>query len=87
MDVQHLYEEQEEKWGLRLREKDEQLQNVRQDLEWRRQQLGDAAGAAALDQEIARLEGDKTTLIQEAQQKIAQLNARLADLQKKLGGK
>ncbi len=87
MDVKKLYEEQEEKWGMRVRERDEQLQNVRQDLDWRRQQIATATGGAPIDQELARLETEKATLIQEAQQKIAALNTRLDDLNKRLTGK
>jgi predicted nuclease with TOPRIM domain len=84
MDVKRLYEEQEEKWTARLREKEEQVSSVRQDLEWRRGQAGNTEASAALDAELAQLEGEKVTIIQETQQKLAQLNTRLADLQKRL---
>ena len=82
MDVKRLYEEQEEKWAMRLREKEDQVQNVRQDLEWRERELGN--DTSGLDEELARAENDKEALIKEAQAKIAALNTRLADLQKRL---
>lgn len=84
MDVKRLYEEQEEKWNMRLREKEEHLTNLRQDLEWKREQVSGGEAAAALDEEIARLEAERTSVIQDTQQKLAQLNTRLADLQKRL---
>lgn len=84
MDVKRLYEEQEEKWNMRLREKEEQIANLRQDLEWKREQASGGGADSALDEEIARLEAERTSVIQDTQQKLAQLNTRLADLQKRL---
>src|SRR5205814_3514419 len=38
MDIKRLYEEQEVQWRQRLADKDEELQNLRHDMEWRAQQ-------------------------------------------------
>src|SRR5438128_695864 len=38
MDIKRLYEEQEVQWRQRLADKEEQLENMRHDLEWRLQQ-------------------------------------------------
>src|SRR5438045_7636991 len=38
MDIKRLYEEQEVQWRQRMSDKDEEIENLKHDLEWRSQQ-------------------------------------------------
>ncbi len=85
MDVKRLYEEQEEKWRLRLTEKDEEiaryateLQNQRRTVEGRAQAISD------LEDEIQRLKGENDRVTKEYQAKIAQLNERIKELNQRV---
>ncbi len=81
MDTKHLYEEQEERWKLRIAEKDaeiarwaEQLNQARQDGEGRGQVI------AGLEEEIARLKAENERAARDYQTKITQLNERIREL-------
>src|SRR2546430_9940933 len=39
MDIKRLYEEQEVQWRQRMSDKDEAIENLKHDLEWRAQQI------------------------------------------------
>ena len=87
IEIKRLYEEQEEKWKLRLSEKDEELnkymmelRDQRKVIEGRDQVLTDVEG------ENNRLKADNERVGREFQQKIAQLNERIKELNQRLVG-
>ena len=87
MDVKRLYEEQEEKWRIRLGEKDEEigryqteLANQRRNVEGRTQQVSD------LEDEIARLKNENDRIAKEYQGKIMALNERIKELNQRVMG-
>ncbi|HSS45361.1 MAG TPA: PilT/PilU family type 4a pilus ATPase [Thermoanaerobaculia bacterium] len=87
MDVKRLYEEQEEKWRLRLSEKDEEiarhvseLQNQRHTVEGRTQTVSE------LEDEIQRQKNENERVTKEYQAKIAQLNERIKELNQQVMG-
>jgi chromosome segregation ATPase len=85
MDIKRLYEEQEVQWRQRLADKDEALENVRHDLEWRVQQMSqEKATFSAKDEEIARMRAEIERLRADAQAKITQLQERIKELNQKL---
>ena len=87
MDIKRLYEEQEVQWRQRLADKDEEIENLKRDMEFREQQLNDQQGAfSSKDEEIARLRADMDRLRAEAQAKIAQAQERIKELNQKLMG-
>ena len=85
MDIKRLYEEQESQWRQRLADKDEQMENLRHDLEWKLQQSAQQqSGMSAKDDEIARLKAEMDRTRADAQTKIGQLNERIKELNQKL---
>src|SRR5258707_3727103 len=85
MDIKRLYEEQEVQWRLRLSEKDEELGNLKHDMEWRAQQAAqEKNNQSGKDEEIARVRGEMERLRADAQTKITQLQERIKELNKKL---
>jgi len=85
LEIKRLYEEQEEKWKLRLSEKDEEtnkfmmeLRDQKRVIEGRDQVLTD------LESENTRLKTDADRVGREFQQKIAQLNERIKELNQRL---
>jgi len=85
IEIKRLYEEQEEKWKLRLSEKEEELnkymmelRDQRRVIEGRDQVLTDVEG------ENNRLKADNDRVSREFQQKIAQLNDRIKELNQRL---
>jgi twitching motility protein PilT len=87
MDVKKLYEEQEEKWKLRLSEKEEALQTLESDLRERDRVLESRAQQGAENEaEIQRMRQEMERLRQEASTKVAQLNERIKDLNARLMG-
>ena len=85
MDVKRLYEEQEEKWKLRIGEKEgelaryvNELREQRRSTQAREQNIGD------LEEEIGRLKAENERAGREAQQKIAQLNERIRELNQRV---
>ncbi len=88
MDIKKLYEEQDEKFRMRIMEKEQEIENLRQDFEWKLKQAEEnAGGGAEAEQEIARLKAENERLRQEAQQKMNQLQERIKELNQKLMGK
>ena len=85
MDIKRLYEEQDVQWRQRLADKDEELQNLRHDLEWRTQQMAqEKSNFGQKDEEIARVKGEMERLRADAQAKITQLQERIKELNQKL---
>jgi hypothetical protein len=88
MDIKKLYEEQEEKFRLRIMEKDQEIENLRQDMDWKIKEAQEGGGASPeVEQELTRLRAENERLRQEAQQKINQLQERVKELNQKLMGK
>jgi twitching motility protein PilT len=85
MEIKKLYEEQEEKWGHRYREKEEEVENLRHDLQFRNQLLEEKmATFTEKEDEISRLRSDNERLRADAQAKINQLQERIKELNQKL---
>jgi twitching motility protein PilT len=85
MDVKRLYEEQEVQWRQRLSDKDEEIENLRHDVELIRQQLNQQQSSRGqFDDEIARMRGENDRLRADAQAKIVQLQERIKELNQKL---
>jgi twitching motility protein PilT len=85
MDVKHLYEEQEEKWKLRLADKDEELNRLNEQLnEAQLKHEGGGEARAALEDEIGRLKAENERLQREQQVKITQLNERIRELNQRV---
>src|SRR5437016_7382765 len=84
MDIKRLYEEQEVQWRTRISDKDEEIGNLKHDLEWRIQAAQqEKAGFAQKDEEIARLRGEGGRPPAGAQAKITQLHERSKELKPK----
>ncbi|HEY0789407.1 MAG TPA: PilT/PilU family type 4a pilus ATPase [Thermoanaerobaculia bacterium] len=85
MEVKKLYDEQQENFRLQMLHKDEEIEQLRHDLEFRAQQLQDRAPAdSGTEEEIARLRGELERLRADAQAKILQLQERIKELNQKL---
>ena len=85
MDVKRLYEEQEEKWKLRLSEKDEEISKYGSELrEQRRAIQGRDGSLSELEAEIGRLKLENERIQKEAQGKITQLNERIKELNQRV---
>jgi twitching motility protein PilT len=85
MDIKRLYEEQEVSFRQRILEKDEELENLRHDLDYRNQMLSERGAAfQQKDEEIARIRGEADRLRADAQAKITQLQERIKELNQKL---
>ena len=85
MDIKRLYEEQEIQWRQRLGEKDEELENLRHDLDYLRRETSQTQGGGKeKDEELARLRAEMERLRTEAQTKVTQLQERIKELNQKL---
>ena len=85
MDIKRLYEEQEVQWRQRLADKDEEIQNLRHDMEWRVQAAQQQASATSGQaEEVARMKSENERLRADAQAKINQLQERIKELNQKL---
>jgi twitching motility protein PilT len=85
MDIKRLYEEQESQWRQRLTDKDEELENLRRDLDFLRQQIAQTQSSRSQnDDEVQRMRGENERLRAEAQAKIGQLQERIKELNQKL---
>ena len=85
MDIKRLYEEQEVQWRQRMADKDEEIQNLRHDLEWKVQAAQQqAAPAPGQNEELARMKAENDRLRADAQAKITQLQERIKELNQKL---
>lgn len=85
MEIKKLYEQQEESFRMRISEKEEEVANLRHDLEYRVSALQERLNAAGQkDEEILRLKGENERLRADAQTKINQLQERIKELNQKL---
>lgn len=85
MEIKKLYDEQQENFRNQLLRKDEELEQVRHNLEFRARQLEEKAPAGnGKEEEIARLKGELERLRADAQAKILQLQERIKELNQKL---
>jgi twitching motility protein PilT len=85
MDVKRLYEEQEEKWKLRIGEKEEEVARYVTELrEQRRVTQARESSVGELEEEISRLKADNERTTRDFQQKIAQLNERIKELNQRV---
>jgi twitching motility protein PilT len=85
IDIKRLYEEQETNFQQRLRDKDEEIENLKHDLDYRNQMLAQgSSGTQQKDEEIARIRGEAERLRADAQAKINQLQERIKELNQKL---
>ena len=85
MDIKRLYEEQDVQWRQRLSEKEEELENMRHDLDYLRTQVSQQQGDdRAREEEVTRLRGEADRLRADAQAKITQLQERIKELNQKL---
>ncbi|MGZ4777696.1 MAG: PilT/PilU family type 4a pilus ATPase [Thermoanaerobaculia bacterium] len=85
MDITRLYEEQEVQWRQRLLDKEEQIENLKHDLEFQKEQAEQQKGGSGLkEEEVAKMKADMDKLRADAQAKIAQLQERIKELNQKL---
>ncbi|MBV8546307.1 MAG: PilT/PilU family type 4a pilus ATPase [Acidobacteria bacterium] len=85
MDIKRLYEEQEVHWRHRVSVKEEEIENLKHDMEFLRQNLQqNSASRSQHDEEVARLRSDNERLRADAQAKITQLQERIKELNQKL---
>ena len=85
MDVKHLYEEQEEKWKLRLSEKDAEIARYADQLRGAYEHgEGRGQAIAGLEEEIARLKAENERLSRDYQGKIGLLNERIKELNQRV---
>ena len=85
MDIKRLYEEQEVQWRQRLLDKEEEIENLKRDLEWRQQQTQQVQQtAASKEEELGRMRAENERLRADAQAKITQLQERIRELNQKL---
>ena len=85
MDIKRLYEEQEVQWRQRLSDKDEEIENLRHDVDFLRQQMQQVQSSRSQnDEEVARMRAENERLRADAQAKIGQLQERIKELNQKL---
>ncbi len=87
MDIKKLYEEQEEKWKLRLQEKEDLVANLEADLMQRDRTLEQqTVNTVELETELQKMRQENERMRQEAAARIAQLNERIKELNQRLMG-
>ncbi len=85
MDIKRLYEEQESQFRQRMLEKEEEIDTLRHDLEYRNRMLADRTTTSQQkDEEIARVKVEADRMRADGQAKIAQLQERIKELNQKL---
>lgn len=85
MDIKERFEEQEEKFKLRILEKDEEISNLRQDFEYQIKALRERLETPSSDgEELQKLRSENERLRSEGQAKIQQLQERIRELNQKL---
>jgi twitching motility protein PilT len=86
-EFRRLYEEQEEKNRLRLAERDERIQSMRNDMASREQQIDELTDRVRqMAEEREKMRSDFQRLRQEAQDKVGKLNERIKELNTRLMG-
>src|SRR5437763_3376434 len=85
MDIKRLYEEQESQWRQRLADKDEEIENLRRDMEFREGEITQSqSNRGQFDEDVARMRAENERLRADAQAKINQLQERIKELNQKL---
>src|SRR5450432_1342518 len=85
MDVKRLYEEQEEKWRIRLSEKEEEIARYTGEIQTQRRSVESRSQAIPdHEEEIGRLKNENDRAAKESQGKIAQLNERIKELNQRI---
>src|SRR5215471_10521103 len=85
MDVKRLYEEQEEKWRLRLSEKEDEIGRYMEELNSQKHNLeGHSQTISDLESEVQRLKNENDRVAREYQTKITQLNERIKELNQRV---
>jgi twitching motility protein PilT len=85
MDTKRLYEEQEEKWKLRISEKEEELARYSAELRDSRQMTdGRDRVIQELEDEVSRQRSENDRIQKESQAKINQLNDRIKELNQRV---
>ena len=87
MELKKLYDEQQDQFRNQMLRKDEEIEGLRQDLEFERNQSRQASADGGKDEELARLRAENERLRAEAQSKVAQLQERIRELNQKLMAK
>ena len=87
MDIKKLYEESEEKWKLRIQEKEDLIANLEADLQSKDRVLeASSMGSQELEGELQKARQENERIRQEAAARIAQLNERIKELNSRLMG-
>ena len=85
MDIKRLYEEQESQWRQRISDKDEEIENLKRDMEFQANQFAQRQSEGSeKDDEIAALRAEMDKLRADAQAKISQMQERIKELNQKL---
>ena len=85
MDVKRLYEEQEEKWRIRLSEKDDEIGRYMEELNTQKRSVeGHSQTISDLEDEVQRLKNENDRVAREYQTKITQLNERIKELNQRV---
>jgi len=72
-------------WRQRLLDKEEEVESLKHDVEWRSQQTQQTQQAVvSKDEELARMRSENERLRSDAQAKITQLQERIKELNQKL---
>lgn len=87
MDTKKLYEESEEKWRLRLADKDEEITRLGAQLNDKNRTVeGRSQAITEMEEEIQHLKTENDRIQKEALQKIALLNERIKELNQRVMG-
>lgn len=87
MDIKKLYEEAEEKWRLRVQEKDDLIANLESDLQAKDRVIeSHTMGGQELEGELQKARQENERIRQEAAARIAQLNERIKELNARIMG-
>jgi septal ring factor EnvC (AmiA/AmiB activator) len=87
MDIKKLYEEAEEKWKLRMQEKEELISNLEADLQSKDRVIeSHTMGSQELEGDLQKARQENERIRQEAAARIAQLNERIKELNNRIMG-
>jgi twitching motility protein PilT len=87
MDTKKLYEEQEEKWRIRLADKDEEIAKLEHQMNDKDRTVeGRSQTISEMEDEIQRLKTENDRIQKEGAQKIGQLNERIKELNQRVMG-
>jgi septal ring factor EnvC (AmiA/AmiB activator) len=87
MDIKKLYEEAEEKWKMRLQEKEDLISNLESDLQSKDRIIeSHTMGGQEMEGELQKARQENERIRQEAAARIAQLNERIKELNARMMG-